>query len=276
MHDVLRAVLWSLETGEGAALATVVSTRGSTPQTSGARMLLRPDGTSVGTVGGGAIEQHVRGALSAVLAGAGASLLRCDLGRDLGMSCGGSMEVFVEPIRPLPRLIICGAGHVAQATAPLARAVGFQVMIVDARAELNSAERFSDCQRRLCTPTEAAATLTPHTDEWVLFLSHSHAVDLEALLAFSARPHRYLGLMGSRRKVIRMLQSAQERGVPIPAERLFAPVGLVLGAVTPAEIAVSIVAELVAVRHHQAPRHLRAVDDPALSRFLLPSALQSD
>lgn len=268
MRDVLKAIMATLEAGERAALATVVSVRGSTPQVQAARLLLRADGSSVGTVGGGAIERHVQEALFAILNGGGASLLRCDLGRDLGMSCGGSMEIFVEPIMPLPRLVICGAGHVAHATAPLARAVGFEVVIVDERAEQNHAARFPACRLLLCSPREASLTLATHADEWVLFLSHSHAVDLDALLAFAERPHRYLGLMGSRRKVLRMLRGAQERGARIRGERLYAPVGLHLGAVTPAEIAVSIVAELVAVRHEKTPRHLRALDDPTVARFL--------
>lgn len=276
MQDVLRGITAALDAGERAALATVVSTSGSTPQRPGARLLVRADGSLMGTVGGGAIEHHVRDALLAVLNGAQASLLRCDLGRDLGMSCGGSMEIFVEPILSLPRLVICGAGHVAHATAPIARSVGFDVSIVDERAELNHEERFPGCRLLVCSPRQASLTLSAHADEWVLFLSHSHAVDLDALLAFAARPHRYLGLMGSRRKVLRMLRAAEQQGAQIPSERLYAPVGLSLGAVTPAEIAVSIIAELVAVRHGAAPKHLRAQDDPALARFLRGAAKLSD
>ena len=147
MQEVTEALLELLRSGQDGALATVVRASGSTPQTAGARLLLRTDGTSVGTVGGGAIERAVLEALHEAKRGRKAQLANFDLGRDLGMCCGGSMQVFIEPIHATPRLWIFGAGHVARPTAALARSVGFEVVVVDEREELNTVERFPGCQR---------------------------------------------------------------------------------------------------------------------------------
>ena len=266
MQGVTRAVLELLDQGRFGALATVVHSRGSTPQVPGARMLLRDDGTTVGTVGGGKVELHVTAQLNACLANGQGRLLRIDLGRDLGMSCGGSMEIFVEPIRAASRLILCGAGHVAQPTAALAATVGFDVTVVDARPELNSEARFPECRRLTCTAAEAVEELCPTADDWIVLVNYGHAIDLEALEAFGHKSHRYLGLMGSRRKVVRMLRALAERDALPPLDRVYAPIGLELGAVSPAEIAVSIVAELIAVRRGGTAGHMRALDDPQIQK----------
>lgn len=268
MIEVARALVELLERGERGALATVVRTSGSTPQHAGARMLFRRDGTTVGTVGGGAIENAVLAALRTCLADAQPRLIAHDLGHDLSMCCGGRMEVFIEPIEALQRLILFGAGHVAVPTAALAKTVGFRVTVVDEREELNTPERFPDCERLLLTPAEAAQQITPGAGDFLLVVTHDHRLDEEALDVFARLPHRYLGLIGSRRKIFRILQRIHaRRGLP-PLDRVYAPVGLDLGAATPNEIAVSIVAELVALRHGKAARHLRAVDDPRLKRVL--------
>ena len=264
MLEVSRALCALVEAGQGGALATVVRARGSTPQVAGARLLLRADGSSVGTVGGGAIERHVFDALRTCLERAESHLLEVDLRRDLGMSCGGAMTVFVEPVAAAPRLILCGAGHVAKPTAALARTVGFAVTVVDPRVEQNTEERFPHCVRLVTAPEEAVAQLAPTVSDWVLLVNYGHAVDRAALAAFGHRPHRYLGLMGSRRKVFQMLRSLAEEAALPPLDRVYAPVGLGLGAVTPEEIAVSIVAELVAIRRGGDGAHLRAVEDPRL------------
>src|SRR5687768_5194945 len=125
MRAVAEAVLRVLERGERAAQATVVRVAGSTPQVPGARMLLRADGTTIGTVGGGRIEQVVLDAMAECLADGRTRIVKKHLGRDLGMCCGGEMEVFVEPIESRPKLVLFGAGHVALPTAKIAKDVGF-------------------------------------------------------------------------------------------------------------------------------------------------------
>ena len=264
--EVHRALLALIERGERGALATVVKDAGSTPQVAGARLLRRIDGTLVGTVGGGAVEHAVITLLDQVLVDRRPRLVALDLARDLGMCCGGRMEVFVEPIEGTPRLVLFGAGHVARAVAAIAPSIGFSVTVVDDREELNDAVRFPNATRVLAEPREARDELAITDRDWLLVVTHDHRLDEEALDTFGRGPHAYLGMIGSRRKVKKVLDRIAARGPLPPLERVYAPVGLSLGAVSPEEIAISIVAELVAVRHGLAGKpavgaHLRDVPD---------------
>lgn len=269
MREIAKALLDVLESGQRGALATVVRVSGSTPQQPGARLLLCPDGTRLGTVGGGAIEQLVEEALATALATGKSELLVKDLGQDLGMCCGGRMEIFIEPVEGAPRLYLFGAGHVAKATAAVCQRLGFELTVVDEREELNSAERFPGCHRDLRDPAGVLAEARFTERDWLLIMTHDHRLDQQALeLSIQRRP-RYIGLVGSKRKVFRLLQRiALRRGQELPLDRVYAPVGLDLGAVGPEEIAISIAAELVALRHGKAAPHLRAVEDLRLQRVL--------
>jgi xanthine/CO dehydrogenase XdhC/CoxF family maturation factor/cation diffusion facilitator CzcD-associated flavoprotein CzcO len=261
-------MLQVLASGQRGALATVVRTSGSTPQTPGARLLRMPDGTLVGTVGGGAIEQAVVAALEEAIRTGQPQVLVRELGHDLGMCCGGRMEVFVEPIEATPRLLLFGAGHVAKPTAALARSVGFTVHVVDEREELVTADRFPDCE---LTQRDATSVLkrTPLGErDYVLIVTHDHQLDEELLALALAQSAAYVGLIGSKRKVFRLLQRIRARRGTVDLSRVFAPVGLDLGAESPEEIAVSIVAELVALRHGKPVPHLRVMEDPRLVRSL--------
>lgn len=268
MREVTEAVLALLERGQRGALATVVRTSGSTPQQPGARMLLLPGGRTVGTVGGGAIEQAVREALESCLADGKPCTLERDLGRDLAMCCGGRMEIFVEPVEAPSRLFLFGAGHVAAPTAALARTVGYEVTVVDDRDELLTEERFPECKRVRGEPGESVGELGLTDQDTILILTHDHRLDEEALDACLRAPHRYLGMIGSRRKVFKILQRIHARAGLPSLDRVYSPVGLDIGAVSPAEIAVSIVAELVALRHGSSGPHMRAVNDPLLHKVL--------
>jgi xanthine dehydrogenase accessory factor len=267
VQEVVSAVLELLSRRQRGALATVVRATGSTPQQPGARLLLREDGTTLGTVGGGAIERVVLEALKSALLAERSELLSRDLAHDLGMCCGGRMEIFVEPILPSPRLWLLGAGHVAKPTAALALSVGFEVQVVDEREELNTPERFPGCKLWLDDPSDVLLRAGLGERDWVLIVTHDHQLDERALESASGTSARYVGLVGSRRKVFRLVERvANKRQGDVPVERLFAPVGLDIGAVTPEEIAVSIVAELVALRHGKAANHLRALSDEHLTQ----------
>lgn len=269
MLEVTQALLRLLEAGQSGALATVIETTGSTPQVAGARLLLLPDGGAVGTVGGGAIERVVLEALAEVRASGVARVLSRDLAKELGMCCGGSMRIFIEPVAAAARLTIFGAGHVAMPTAALARSVGFEVVVVDEREDLNTSERFPGCRLELLDPASALARSSPTEADWLLIVTHDHQLDEEALRRALGGRARYIGLVGSRRKVYRLLERVVARQGAFDLSRVYAPVGLALGAVTPAEIAVSIVAELVALRHEvEASGHLRAVEDDKLRQRL--------
>lgn len=270
MHEIAAAWLRALEEGGRGALGTVIRASGSTPQGPGARLLLTPKGELVGTVGGGAIEHELMNALRVCARDGVPRVLTYDLARDLGMCCGGRMEIFVEPIEGPPRLIVFGAGHVGRATALMARTVGFSVTIVDDRDELNDEARFPGCRRISCEPKEAALELRPTDHDWLLVVTHDHRLDEEALDTYARLPHAYLGLIGSRSKIVRILKRIRARtGALPPLNRVYAPVGLKIGAVSPEEIAVSIVAELVSLRHSAAnPSHMRAIDDAAIRRAI--------
>jgi xanthine dehydrogenase accessory factor len=276
VREVAEALLALLQSGREGALATVIRATGSTPQVAGARLLLDAAGGRVGTVGGGAVELRVLEALLEVKQRGEPTLLAFDLARDLGMCCGGSMELFLEPIRATPRLIIFGAGHVASPTAALARSVGYEVVVVDERDELNTPERFPGCQRELRDASSALGALDASQRDWLLIVTHDHQLDAETLRLALGSSARYIGLVGSRRKVYRLLQRVVAREGEVDLGRVYAPVGLDLGAVTPAEIAVSIVAELVALRHQGALGHLRAVDDTRLRALLAECARMPD
>ena len=238
-----------------AALATVIGRSGSAPQRVGAKLLLHEDGTLVGTVGGGAIEAQVVAACQAAIREGRSSQVQAHLVRDLAMCCGGAMEVFVEYLQPQPRLIVIGAGHVAQALAPLAAAADFRLTVLDERDEMLEHPAFEAMQTGAYDVDELDVALPDLTDrDYVLIMTHDHARDERALAHLLGRPHRYVGMIGSQRKVHavlrRVLRREAERGRPRPdLTRVRAPIGLALGGRTPAEIAVSVVAELIAERH---------------------------
>ena len=264
LQQIVQAVGELLARGERGALATVVRTAGSTPQEAGARLLRYEDGRTLGTVGGGRIEQMVLEALEQAATDNTPRTVSWDLGRDLGMCCGGRMEVFIEPLDGSARLIVFGAGHVACATARAAQRIGFRVIIVDEREDLNSDERFPGCTRVLLPPDDALRELEPGATDWMLVMTYDHRLDEEALARALAGPHRYIGMIGSRRKVLRIMARIEARHGVLSLDRMFAPVGLDLGALGPEEIAIAIAAELIALRHGRSASHMRITAGAAL------------
>jgi xanthine dehydrogenase accessory factor len=237
--------------------------------------LLAPDGTLTGTIGGGAVEQHVTLALNEALTTGESRKLTLDLGPDLGMCCGGRMEIFVEVIPAAPRLLVFGAGHVARPTAALARTVGFEVAVFDARAELATADRFPGMKLEVGDPAESIRQVELSELDHVLIVTHDHRLDERLLALVLEKRPGYVGLVGSRRKVLRFVQRLAMREPSLDISRLYAPVGLDLGAVTPEELAVSIVAELVALRRGAAASHLRVQNDPRF-QDLVSAAAEGD
>jgi xanthine dehydrogenase accessory factor len=245
--------------GTPCVLATVVRTAGSTPRKAAARMIVVGDGRIVGTIGGGRIEKEVVDAARALLAeghSACARLLRYHLTHELAMCCGGEMEVFVEPLIPAPSLIVCGGGHVAHALVPLAKMVGFAPIVVEEVEEMATPERFPDAARIVDSFDPRDWKDLPVDDEsYVVIVTRDHAQDQVLLEHFLGRELAYLGLIGSRRKIEVFKGRLNARGVEMQRfEKVHAPIGLDIGAETPEEIAVAIVAELIQAR---AARHTR-------------------
>jgi xanthine dehydrogenase accessory factor len=255
MHEaVFAAALRALERGEEAALVTIVSTQGSTPQRVGARMLVFADGRIIGTIGGGCYENDAAGRARESIRTRRAGIARYDLSDALaeenGLICGGRMEVFIEPLDPSPRLIVVGAGHVSQHVARMAADVGFRVHVLDDREAFANRDRFPSADEITVAELAgflAAADLPPSA--YVVVVTRGHTHDLAAMRALAGRPLRYVGMIGSRAKVARIFDTlAGEGASPDWLAGVRAPIGLQIGAVTPEEVAVSIVAELVAVR----------------------------
>lgn len=255
----LFAVLAAWEQGRVPfVVATVTDTGGSTPRLAGAAMGVTADAQH-GTVGGGAFEWHVIEAARALLADGGRSSTTVDvhLVRDLGMCCGGRMTAFLSKTEPAPAVWIFGAGHVGTELAWLAVRAGFAVTVVDDRPEWIDAVRFPPEVRALDAEPEdllRAVGGGPGPADFAVVTTHSHALDEDLIRALAISPPAYVGLIGSRAKWARFRARLTERGVEATfLDRVRSPVGLDIGAVTPAEIAVSILAEIVARRRGARP-----------------------
>jgi xanthine dehydrogenase accessory factor len=259
---VFTAVTRALQRGEAAALVTIIAASGSTPQRVGAKMLVYEDGRTVGTIGGGCYENDAAGKAREAIRTRTAAVARYDLSDALaeenGLICGGRMDVFIEPLEPAPPLYVVGAGHVSRLLAEVAVRVGFRVTVIDDREKFANRERFPEAAGLVVdaiAPWLAAADLPPAA--FVVVVTRGHTHDLEAIKALANRPLRYVGMIGSRAKVARIMDAVRESGAePEWLAAVHAPIGLAIGAVTPEEIALSIAAELVAVRRGVAAGHL--------------------
>jgi xanthine dehydrogenase accessory factor len=257
-QEVFAALGEALKRAEDVALVTIVATNGSTPQRVGAKMLVYADGRTVGTIGGGCYEHDAFWKAKESLASRRASRVKYELDDDFaqenGLVCGGQMEVFIEPIEPAPAVYVIGAGHVGYYLARFAHEAGFLVHVVDDRAAFANRERFPDATDIVVedVPAWLQSAVIP-ASAYVVIVTRGHRHDLDALRAVVARDLRYVGLIGSRAKVARVYEALADEGVePERLTRVHAPIGLDLGAVTPQEIAVSILAELIAVRRGRA------------------------
>ena len=240
---------------------TVVRSQGSTPQRAGAKMLVFADGRTVGTIGGGCYENEAIGKARLALTDGKASLLHFELNDDFaqenGLICGGRMDVHVDPLMPDPRLYIIGAGHVGYHLARIAGEAGFRLHVIDDREKFANAERFPGAEIVVDSIPDWLHRAELPSAAFVVVLTRGHQHDLDALRALAARDLRYLGLIGSRAKVARIYSALLQEGLPPEClARVHAPVGFEIGAITPAEIAVSILAELIAVRRGADIAHL--------------------
>lgn len=244
-----------VDAGAAAAVCTVVATKGSTPRKAGATMIVVDDGSDFGavegTVGGGAIEHEIRRQAKEVIATMTPRLVEIPLTTVLGMCCGGSVSVFIESLRMRPALIVFGAGHVSEALCGMAAKAGFDVTVVDPRDELRTAERFKDAValRDSYDHDDDFDGLPFAKDAFVVIATHDHAVDQRIAERVVDRDFAFCGLVGSRRKAALTRERLKNKGKGDDViARLRCPVGVDIGAETPEEIAVSIVAELVLVR----------------------------
>lgn len=240
--------------GEAGVLCTIIRSRGSTPRHQGSKMLVYPDGKFIGTVGGGEIESRVHKEALASLSDGKSRVLSYDMvdpkAGDPGV-CGGTVEVFVEPILPRPTLLVIGGGHVGKAVAHLARWLNFRVAVSDDRTEFCTPEANPDADvfypvRMSELPQQM--NITPYT--YIVLTTRGMMVDVEGLPALLDSQAAYIGVIGSRRRWMTTRKALEEMGVPAEKlDKIHSPIGLELNAETPEEIAVSIMAEIVMLRN---------------------------
>ena len=251
---IYRAIAELEEKNEAGALCTVVRSRGSTPRHATSKMLVYTDGHILGTVGGGELESRVIAeAQKAILDGAPRLLeySMTDPQRGDPGVCGGQVEVFVEPIMPKPVLVAIGSGHVGKAVAHLAKWLGFRVAVNDDRPEFCNLEAVPDGDEFYPVPMVELPShlkITPWT--YLVLTTRGVTIDVPGLPALLDTPAAYIGIIGSRRRWTTTQKMLLEAGLPAEKlRRIRSPMGLELKAETPEEIAVSIMAEIIMLRH---------------------------
>jgi len=253
--DLFEEIVKMRRAGQRGALATIVHTNGSIPSYESSRMLVRDDGSIAGTIGGGCVEAEVWAAAKEVMQKEAPRKMVFNLNNeatyDNGLICGGTLEVFVEPILPQPILYLFGAGHVSMAVAKAAGAAGFGIAVVDDRESFANAERFPMAHEIFTSYEDAFEKIHPNAASYLIIVTRGHKEDMRVLGWAVRTPARYVGMIGSKRKVLSVYRALENDGYrPEEFHRVYAPMGLEIGALSPEEIAISIVAELIAIRRN--------------------------
>ncbi|GAC1653206.1 MAG: XdhC/CoxI family protein [Acidobacteriaceae bacterium] len=254
--DIYSEIVALRDQGRRGAVATIINVRGSIPSFETAKMLVRDDGSIFGTIGGGCVEAEVWQAAREVMEEEKPRTLTFNLNNnpkyDSGLVCGGTLDVFVEPVLPVSTLYLFGAGHVSYSIHRAARLAGFETVIIDDREQYANAERCPDARQFIADDFESAMSgLAPNELSYVVIVTRGHKDDMRVLKWAASTRARYIGMIGSQRKTIAIYRELVNQGIdPAKLERVHAPVGLDIGAITPEEIGVSIVAEMIAIRRN--------------------------
>lgn len=254
--DVYEELVRLRRSGQKCAIATIVQVNGSIPSYESAKLLVREDGSIVGTVGGGCVEAEVWNAAREVMETEKPRHLTFSLGQDAaydnGLICGGQLNVFVEPVLPQPFAYIFGAGHVSKSLSKVASMAGFATVIVDDREQFANRDRFPEADQVYAEEYESLfPKLQINESCYLVIVTRGHRDDMRVLRWAVSTPARYISMIGSKRKTISVIKELEKEGIPRAAfEKIHAPMGLDIGAITPEEIAVSVVAEMIAVRRN--------------------------
>ena len=254
--DVYEELVELRRAGQKCAVATIVEVAGSIPSFQSAKMLIRQDGSMVGTIGGGCTEAEVWQAARDVIDSEKPRMLQFNLGQDAaydnGLICGGQLNVYVEPVLPMPRALIFGAGHISKSLSKVATLAGFATTVIDNRESYANRERFPEAAEVIAAEYEDVFPKLPANDAtYAIIVTRGHRDDMRVLRWAAEQPLRYIGMIGSKRKTIEVVKHLLREGVAL--ERLsgiHAPMGLDVGAVTPEEIAVAVVSEMIASRRN--------------------------
>jgi xanthine dehydrogenase accessory factor len=254
--DIYEEIVKLRQEGRRGAVATIVNVRGSIPSFETAKMLVRDDGSIAGTIGGGCVEAEVWQAAREVMESEKPRSLTFNLNQDpkydTGLVCGGTLDIFIEPVLPPALLYIFGAGHISVNLYKVARGAGFDVTVIDDRETYASRERFPEAKELIAEDFEAAmARIEPNESSYIVIVTRGHRDDMRVLRWAVQTRAPYIGMIGSKRKTITIFRELTKEGIPAQMfDRVHSPVGLDIGAITPEEIAVAITAELIAVRRH--------------------------
>jgi xanthine dehydrogenase accessory factor len=254
--DIFDEIIRLRKLGQKCALATIVQVRGSIPSFESAKLLVREDGSMLGTIGGGCVEAEVWNAAREVIETEKPKHLNFSLGQeaayDNGLICGGQLNVFVEPVIPQPSAFIFGAGHISKSLSKVATLAGFRTVIVDDRDSFANRDRFPEADEIHAGEYESVfPRLSINETSYIVIVTRGHRDDMRVLRWAVDTQARYIAMIGSKRKVISVIKELEKEGIPAAAfERIFAPMGFEIGAITPEEIAVSVVAEMIAMRRN--------------------------
>jgi xanthine dehydrogenase accessory factor len=253
MKDIYEEIVDIKQKGERAAVATILSSKGSTPREQGSKMLVRSDGSISGSIGGGKLEALVIAEALKVMQSGKIANLHFDLSAkdagELGMICGGETDILIEPIIPLQTIYIFGAGHISIPLCIIGKLLHFRVVVIDDREEYASRERFPQADAVHVLDFKNIATkLDLNMTSYLIIVTRGHASDEVVLEQVVKLPVAYIGMIGSRSKVKAILDHLKAEGVEQEMiDRVHSPIGLKINAETPEEIAVSIMAEIIAV-----------------------------
>jgi xanthine dehydrogenase accessory factor len=240
--------------GQKCAVATIVQVNGSIPSFESAKILVREDGSFMGTVGGGCVEAEVWNAAREVIETEKPRHLSFSLGQDAaydeGLICGGQLNIFVEPVIPQPRAFIFGGGHVSKGISKIATLAGFSTSIIDNREAFANKERFPEAEATYAEEYEDVFPKLPvNSSSYIIIVTRGHRDDMRVLRWAVNTPAKYIAMIGSKRKTISVVHELEKEGISREAfDKVFAPMGLEIGAEMPEEIAISVVAEMIAIR----------------------------
>jgi xanthine dehydrogenase accessory factor len=276
--DVYEELLRLRNLGQKCALATIVDVRGSIPSYESAKLLVREDGSMTGTIGGGCVEAEVWNAAREVIETEKPKHLTFNLGQDAaydnGLICGGQLDVFVEPVLPIPHAFIFGAGHISKSLSKVATLAGFATVVIDNREAFANRERFPEAAEVHAEEYEDVfPKLVINESSYVVIVTRGHRDDMRVLKLAMGTQARYISMIGSKRKVINVIRELEREGMPREAfERIHAPMGLDIGAISPEEIAISVAAEMIAVRRN-ATSNWRALSMSVYAGGSVPAVL---
>lgn len=251
MESIYSEILDILRSGQTAALCTVVSTRGSGPLKAGAKMIVRENGTIIGTIGGGPLEKSTIEDAIRVIRSQTPELIHHDLKIRHGMCCGGAMDIYIEPLMPPKKLFIFGGGHVGKAVVKHALDLDFEITVIDSRENIFSDWPFTG-YRAVVGDWPAVLPSLPYDNmTFIVIATPDHPTDNEVLAFCIRKPHRYLGMIGSKNKVAAMKKNLLTGGIATEEDLALVdmPIGIDIRAVTADEIAISIVARLIEVKN---------------------------